>query len=154
MMSSFQISPQQTPYHIFPHLPLRGCSPTHPLPPHHTIILLYWDINPPQDQGPSYSSIPDKAIFSYICIFSHGSLYIYFSVGGLVPKFWGVWFFDIAVLSIGVAIPFSSFTPPSLHSFPQFFHWGTLFHHWNILITEIWKCYGVHYSFNLLICFF
>jgi hypothetical protein len=22
------------------------------------------------------------------------------------------------------------------------------------LITEIWKCYGVHYSFNLLICFF
>ena len=92
-------------------LPLWGCSSTHLFTPDHCCsIPLHWGIEPSQDQGPSLLSISDKAILSYICIWSHGSLHIYSLVSGLVPWTLGgpvSWY----VSSYGVANPFSSFSP-------------------------------------------
>jgi hypothetical protein len=48
-------------------------------------ILLYWGIQPSQDQGPLLPMMPKKAILCYICGWSHGSLHVYSLVGGLVP---------------------------------------------------------------------
>ena len=64
---------------------LKGCSPTHQLPPHHPGILLYWGIEPPQDQEPLLPLMSDKAILCYISSCSHGALHVYSLVGRLVP---------------------------------------------------------------------
>ena len=61
------------------------CSPTHPLPILCPGIPLHWGIEPSQDQGPLLPFMSDKAIFCYICGWSHGSLHVYSLVGGLVP---------------------------------------------------------------------
>ena len=44
-----------------------------------SIIPLHWG------QGPPLPLMPDTAILGYICCWSHGSLHVYFLVGGLVP---------------------------------------------------------------------
>ena len=47
---------------------LPGCSPTHPYTPNFGPgILLYWGIEPSQDQGLLLPLMPDKAILCYIC---------------------------------------------------------------------------------------
>ena len=72
MLSPFLISPLKTPLSHFP-TPLLT---THPLP---ALAFLY--------TGAS-SLLPlmsVKAILCYICGWSHGSLHVYFLVGGLVP---------------------------------------------------------------------
>ena len=56
-----------------------------PFPPHHSSIPLHWGIKPPQDQGLPLPLMPDKAILSSICSWSHRSHHVYSSVGGLVP---------------------------------------------------------------------
>jgi hypothetical protein len=59
--------------------------PSHPLPTHCPRIPLCLGIDPLQDQGSPLPLITDKAILCYICGWSHGSLDVYFLVGGLVP---------------------------------------------------------------------
>ena len=70
-----------------PHYPmpllLLGYYPTYLLPPH-PLIPLHWGINPSQDQG-LLPSMSNKAIFCYICGWSHRSLHVYSLVGGLIP---------------------------------------------------------------------
>ena len=49
--------------------------------------------------------MPDKAILYYISSLSHGSLYVYSLVGGLVLGNWGlggIWLVDIVVLPMGL----------------------------------------------------
>ena len=59
--------------------------PNHPLPPQHSSICIYWGMKPPQDKGPSFPLMSDKAILCYLCIWSYGSLPVHSLVGGLVP---------------------------------------------------------------------
>lgn len=49
-----------------------------------TPIPLSWGNKPPQYQGPPVPLMPDKALFCYICAWSHESLQVYSLVGGLV----------------------------------------------------------------------
>ena len=54
--------------------------------------------------------MPDKAILCYICSWSHGSLNVYFLVGGLVPGSYGggagaVWLDDIVIIPVGLKTP-------------------------------------------------
>jgi hypothetical protein len=94
MLSPFLVSPPQTPYPISPPRFYEGTPlPTthYPLLPHLPSIPLHWSIEPPQDQGPPLPLMPDKAILCYICIWIHGSLHVYFLVGGFVPGSSGVW---------------------------------------------------------------
>ena len=77
------------PSHACPfHSPLCLCEddpqPTLPLLPCHSSIPLCWDIILPQDQELPLPLMSDKAIFCYICIWSHGAFPVYFFVGGLV----------------------------------------------------------------------
>ena len=78
MLSSFPVSPRQTPCH-----PLLFTSVRVVLhPPTHFCLTslsspLHWGIKPPQDQGPSVPLMPDKAILCYICNWSHGPLHVY-----------------------------------------------------------------------------
>jgi hypothetical protein len=53
--------------------------------------------------------MPVKAIFCYICSWSHGFLHVYSLVGGLVPGSSGVRLVDIVVLPMGLQSP--SVTP-------------------------------------------
>jgi hypothetical protein len=57
---------------------------THPLLLPLSGIPLQMGIEPSRDQGPVLPLIPDKAIFCYICSWSHGSLHVYSFVDGLV----------------------------------------------------------------------
>lgn len=59
------------------HLPNHSC-PTIKFP-------LHQSIKPPQDKGPHLSLMSDKFILCYMATWSHGSLPIYFLVGGLDP---------------------------------------------------------------------
>jgi hypothetical protein len=52
-----------------------------------------------------HSLISSKAIFCYICTWSHGSLHVYSLVGGLVPGSSGVWLVDIVVPLMGLQTP-------------------------------------------------
>jgi hypothetical protein len=103
----------KSPFHPPSTLPLRGCSPTHPLWPHISSILLPWSNNPPQDQGPPISLMPDKIILCYIYSRSHRMSLVYSSVGSLVPESSGAGILGswCCRSSYGVAIPFSSFSP-------------------------------------------
>jgi hypothetical protein len=86
MLSPFQVTPQKPPFPSLSPCFYEGVPPpTHPLPPPHPGIPLYWGIEPLQDQGPLLPLMPDKAIFCYIHGWSHGSLHVYSMVGGLVP---------------------------------------------------------------------
>ena len=89
---------------------------THSLPPLHPDIPLHWGIKPSQDQGPLLPLMSYKAILCYICGQSHGSLHVYFLVGGLVSKSsWGsTWF--ILMFFLWVANHCSSFSPFSTSS--------------------------------------
>jgi hypothetical protein len=85
-------APLHNPYLICPLPPspllVWGCfphPPTHSLPPHRSSIPLCWSIRSPQDQGSPLPLMSDKAILSYICIWSHRSLSVYSLVGGVVP---------------------------------------------------------------------
>jgi hypothetical protein len=50
-----------------------------------TPTFLHWGIEPSWDQGWLLSLMLNKAIFCYICSWSHGSLYVYSLVVGLDP---------------------------------------------------------------------
>jgi hypothetical protein len=60
------------------------CSPTHSLLLPDPGINLHWGTDPSPDQGPLLP-LMTKAILSYICSWSHGSLHVCSLVGGLVP---------------------------------------------------------------------
>jgi hypothetical protein len=84
MLSTFLVSPLQTPY-TFPLL-LWGYSPTYLPLPHHPSNPLHWNTKPSQDQRPFLPLMSDKAILWYICSWSHGFLHVYSLIGGLVPR--------------------------------------------------------------------
>jgi hypothetical protein len=106
MLSSFPVSPQQTPSPTHPRFYENTPPSTHPLLPHYPSIFLCWGIEPSKDQGPSLPLMPDKAILCYICSWSHGSLHVYSWVHGLVPgnSGEGVWFVAI-VFPVGLQTP-------------------------------------------------
>jgi len=79
--------------------------PDKPLLLHCPSIPLLWGNVSLQGQGPPLSLMLDKAILCYISSWSHGSLLMYFLVGGLVPELWGVWMVDNVVLSVGLQTP-------------------------------------------------
>ena len=79
----------------------------HPLLPHCSSISLCWDIKPPQGQGPPIPFMPDKAIFCFICVWSHGFLLFGWWFGPW--ELWVVWLVDV-VLSMG----FQSSSAPSV----------------------------------------
>ena len=85
MISSFP----DTPFPSFP-IPFPLCfyggalPPSHPVLSHSSSIHLPWGIKPPQDQGPPFPLMSDKAILYYICIWSHGPLHVHPLVAGLV----------------------------------------------------------------------
>jgi hypothetical protein len=55
--------------------------------------------NLPRTKGLSSHWCPNKAILCYICGWTHGSLHVYFLVGGLVPgSCWELWLFNIVFL--------------------------------------------------------
>jgi hypothetical protein len=54
------------------------------LPPF--LISLLWGMEPPHDQGPPLTLMPDKVILCYICSWSHGSLHMHSLVVTLVPE--------------------------------------------------------------------
>jgi hypothetical protein len=95
MLSRFPVIPPKPP--IPPPCFFEGVSPSDSLLPHCLNISLNQVINISQDQGPPLVLIPDKAILCYICSWSHGSLHVYFLVGGLVPGSSG-WFKDIDIV--------------------------------------------------------
>jgi hypothetical protein len=68
-------------------LPLFRCSTIHQtLFPHHcSTIPLCCGFKPSQDLGPDLTLMTDKAIFCYICSWSHEKFYEYFLVVSLVP---------------------------------------------------------------------
>jgi len=80
---SFPLSP-------FPH-PALPCfyedapTPIHPLPPQNPGIPWHWGNQPSQYQGLLLVLMTDNAILCYICGWSHGSLYVYSLIHGLVP---------------------------------------------------------------------
>jgi hypothetical protein len=100
MLPPFPVSPPQTPYPTPLSLLLWGCSPTHPLPPHHPSNPLHWVIEPPIDARQGHpllhmqleSWVPPCVLFDWW--FSPWELW-----GGLIGS------------SCGVATPFSSFSP-------------------------------------------
>ena len=82
------------------------CSPSPLFNSPHCCISLCLGIEPPQDEGPPLSLMPDKAELCYICSWSHG----YPLVGGLVPRSSGGsgWLYYCS--SYEVANPFSSYS--------------------------------------------
>ena len=118
MISHFPVTPSTNPLsHIHPPpspLPVWECSSTHPpthtFLPHRSSILLHWGIKPPQDQG--LSLLSGKAIFCYVCIWSHASLQVYSLVGGLDFGELGVQD-SLCCSSNGVAISLGSSSPPA-----------------------------------------
>jgi hypothetical protein len=61
MLSSFPVSPLQTPYPISPYPASMSVLLAHPLLPHHPSIPLHCGIKLSQDQGPPLPLMPDKA---------------------------------------------------------------------------------------------
>ena len=87
MISPFLVTPIQL-FHLILPPPLHLClyeGAPQPTYPYCSNIPLHWDIKPPQNQGPPLPLMPDKDIFCYICIWSHGSLHVHSLVSGLVP---------------------------------------------------------------------
>jgi len=74
----FQFSSRKS---LSPPLPSHEGDP----PPTHSLLPQGPSIPPPWVIEPPLSVMPDKAILCYICGWSHGSLYVYSLVGGLVP---------------------------------------------------------------------
>ena len=102
MLSRFLVSLLKTPYPISPLLLLAN-------PP--TPISLSWHSST-LDEGTLLPWMYNKAIFCYICIWSHGSLHVYSLVGGLVLGALGVgtgWF--ILLFFIWGPNPFSFVSP-------------------------------------------
>ena len=99
MLSPFLVSP----WKILSHSP---CSPTHPLLLPGPGIPLHWGIEPSEDQGSPLPLMTVKAILCYIWGWSHGSLYVYSLVGGLVPgSSGGYWLVHIVVPPKGLQTP-------------------------------------------------
>jgi hypothetical protein len=87
----FSCFPSRTPHHfILPPPSMRVLSHHPPTPTPHPGIILHWVIEPSHDQGPLLPLMSNKAILCYIGGWSHGSLHVYYLVGGLVPvSSWG-----------------------------------------------------------------
>lgn len=81
-------------------------TPTHPLPPQHPGIPLFWGNEPSQDQGLFILLMLDKAILCYMLqLESWVPLCVYSLVDSLVPESsGGVWLVDIVVLHMLVLI--------------------------------------------------
>jgi hypothetical protein len=113
MLSPFPVSPLKNPspilsppasMRVFTHLLTHSHLPPCPgIPPH-------WGMEPSQDQGSLFPLMSESAILRYICSWSHGTLYVYYLVGGLVPGSAGesAW---LILFYLWVANPFSSFSP-------------------------------------------
>ena len=89
MISLFTATLPQAPPPI-PLLPTLFClyegalPSTHPFLPHSYNIPLHWGIKPPKDKETPLM-LSNKAILCYLCIWSHGSLHVYFLVVALIP---------------------------------------------------------------------
>ena len=62
------------------------CSPTHPLPPCCHGITIQWGIEPSQAQRLLLPQMYNKAIFRQIFSQRHGTLHVYYLIGGPVPR--------------------------------------------------------------------
>ena len=89
--------------------------PTHPLL-HCPSILLRWGIKPPQDQGHLLPLMLNKAIFCYICSWSHEYLHEYTLISGLVPGSFGGLVGWYCRSFYGVTTHFRSFSPSPISS--------------------------------------
>ena len=85
--------------------------PFHPLPLPGPSVPLHWRIKPSQDQGHLLPLMTNKAILCYISSWSHGSLYVYSWVGGLVPGCSRESSWLILLFFLWAANPFSSVSP-------------------------------------------
>jgi hypothetical protein len=65
--------------------PSSPCSPTQPLSFPCPGIPLQWGIKSSQDKGSVLPLMSIKALYCYVCSWSHGSLHVYPLVGGLLP---------------------------------------------------------------------
>jgi hypothetical protein len=88
----------------------------HPLLPHLSSIPLWLAIKPPQDQGPPFSLMSDKAILCYICIWNHRSLHVYSGWWFSPWELWLVQLVDI-VLPKGLQSPSAPSVLPLALSF-------------------------------------
>ena len=88
--------------------PPTSFSPTHLLQLPYPGIPLYWGIEPSQDQRPLLPLMSNRATLCYICSWNHGSLHVYYLVGGLVPGSSGLLASSYCCSSYGTANPFSS----------------------------------------------
>ena len=98
MLSSFLVSPPKPPYSI----PSPAYQPTHSS----FLALAFpytFPLEPLQDQASLLPLMTDKAIFCYLCGWSHGSFLVYSLVGDLVPGSSGGtgWF----ILLLGLQTP-------------------------------------------------
>ena len=87
-----------------------------PPPPTHSCFtdlasLFTGASEPSKDQGPLLSLIFNKAILCYLCGWSHGSLYVYSLVGGLVPGSSEGSGWLILLFLFWHCYPFGSFSP-------------------------------------------
>ena len=90
ILSPFPVSPPQALYLLLPPPATEGSpQPAYPLLPQCPSIPLCWIIKLPQDQGAPFPVMPAKPILCYISSWSHGFLYVYSLVGGLVPVSFG-----------------------------------------------------------------
>jgi hypothetical protein len=97
----------------------KGALPPHPsLVPHCSNIPLCWGIKPPQDQGSPLPLMSHKAIFYYICGWSHRRTQLYSLVGGLVPGSSGGSGYLIMLFFL-----WGYNRLQLLHSFPHLFNW-------------------------------
>ena len=78
-IGKFPISPTTA------HQPTHSCFPVLAFPYIYVYVNIYWGIEPSQGQRPLLPVMFDKAFLCYIWGWSHGSLHMYSSFGGLVP---------------------------------------------------------------------
>jgi hypothetical protein len=84
--------------------------PAHPLLPQWPSVSLSSVIKPPQDLSAPLPLMPDKVILCKIHNLSHGSLYVYSLVGGLLPGSFGVSDWLILLFLLWVCKPLSSYS--------------------------------------------
>jgi hypothetical protein len=105
---------QKLPIPPTPHFYAGALPPTHPILPYHPSIPLCWGIEPSQDQGPSLSLLPDKAMLCYILQLEPRVPPCAFFGWSFSPwELWGSLTVRYCCSSYGVANPFTSFSPSS-----------------------------------------
>jgi hypothetical protein len=118
MLSPFPVLPPWTPLYnitppasrrVLPHPFTHSCLPDLAFP--YTGASSLHKLS--QDQGPLLLLMPDKDILCCVCCWSHGSLHVY---TGWWFSPWELWGWGFWLVDIGVANPFSIFSPFSSSS--------------------------------------